>query len=165
MDFDNSRWSNLLGGYRVPYDPRNALRKLERGEDVESVWEELWNELHHQGDVGEASYAAVPHVVRIYAVRGIRDWNAYALVAIIEEARLNGRNPELSSYLRNAYESAWHQLGEIGLRELQSAEEPTFVTSIIAVLAYWKGQPTLGSLASNFSEDERLELLVKSGFR
>jgi hypothetical protein len=165
MDFNDPRWSDLRGGYRVPYDPRNALRKLERGEDTEAAWNELWNELHHQGDIGEASYAAVPQLVRIYAARGIPDWNAYALVATIEEVRHNGRNAELPSYLRDAYESAWRQLGELGLRELQSAQEPTLVTSIIAVLAYWKGQRTLGLLASSLTEDERLELLTESGIR
>jgi hypothetical protein len=165
MDFDDPRWDNLLGAYRVPYDPRSALRKLECGEEIEAAWEELWNELHHQGDIGEASYAAVPHLVWIYTARGIPDWNAYALVATIEEVRRNGRNTDLPSYLRDTYESAWDQLGEIGLRELQSAEEHTLVTSIIAVLAYWKGQRTLGLLASNFTEDERLELLAHSGLR
>lgn len=61
MDFDDIGWAGLLGGYRVPYDPRNALRRLEGG-DAEAAWQELWAELYHQGDVGEASYAAVPHL-------------------------------------------------------------------------------------------------------
>ena len=149
----------------MPYDPRNALRKLERGEDVDAAWSELWNELHHQGDIGEASYAAVPHLVRIYAARVIPDWNAYALVATIEEVRQNGRNPDLPSYLSDTYQSALRELGELGLRELQSAEEATLVTSILAVLAFWKGQRSLGLLASSFTEDERLELLAGSGIR
>ena len=39
------KWATLAGGHRVPYDPSAALAKLEQGQDV---WEELWNELHHQ---------------------------------------------------------------------------------------------------------------------
>jgi hypothetical protein len=50
-------WRELQGGYRIPYDASKTLVRMERGE---SVWEELWNELHHQGDVGVASYAAIP---------------------------------------------------------------------------------------------------------
>jgi hypothetical protein len=33
---------------------------LQSNTDSSKAWDELWNELHHQRDVGEASYAAVP---------------------------------------------------------------------------------------------------------
>lgn len=46
---DDARWANLIGGYRVPYDPRPAIAKLDNG-DRHAAWDELWNELHHQGD-------------------------------------------------------------------------------------------------------------------
>ena len=164
MDLDDPTWSRLLGGYRVPYDPRNALRTLERGDDdTEGAWKELWNELHHQGDVGEASYAAVPHLVRVHAARGLPDWNTYALVATIEEARRDGRNPILPASLRSAYEAAWHQLVGLGLHELERAEDPSLICSIIAVIAMAKGQFTLGRFAVNFTEDERKEILAEAG--
>jgi hypothetical protein len=159
MDFDDPKWSRLLGGYRVPYDPRKALLALERAGETDGAWEELWNELHHQGDVGDASYAAVPHLVRIHARRGIADWNTYALVAIIEEARRNGHNPELPANLRGAYEAAWSDLLKLGLREIERAEDPALVVSIIGVIAIGKGQLTLGRLAVTFTEDERLEMI------
>jgi hypothetical protein len=68
----NDVWARLLSGYRVPYDP---LRNLARREDVAAAWNELWNELHHQGNIGEASFAALPHLVRIHEARGLADWN------------------------------------------------------------------------------------------
>ena len=80
MDIGDPRWPSLRGGYRLPFDPRPALRRIAIG-DAEEAWKELWNELHHQGDVGEASYAAVPALVRIEAARRGADWNTYALVA------------------------------------------------------------------------------------
>jgi hypothetical protein len=58
MSLDDLRWQELHGGYRVPFDASELLRRLEQGQDI---WDELWQELHHQGDVGEASYAAVSH--------------------------------------------------------------------------------------------------------
>lgn len=42
----------MHGGYRIPYDASAPLIQLEAGRHV---WDELWNELHHQGDVGDAS--------------------------------------------------------------------------------------------------------------
>ena len=143
--------------YRVPYDPRKALLALERADETDGAWKELWTELYHQGDVGEASYAAVPHLVRIHARRGKADWNTYALVATIEEARRNGHNPGLPANLRDAYEAAWCELVKIGLRELEMAADPTLVTSIIGAVAIGKGQLTLGRLAVTFTEDERQE--------
>lgn len=65
-------WLELQGGYRMPYDASKALAQMEGGE---SVWDELWNELHHQGDVGVASYAAIPQLVRISEARRGSDWN------------------------------------------------------------------------------------------
>jgi hypothetical protein len=74
----------------MAFDPRLALQNLESNVHVKEAWRELWEELHHQGDVGEASYAAVPHIVRIHRKRRLDYWNTYALVAIIELARQRG---------------------------------------------------------------------------
>jgi hypothetical protein len=60
LSYDDPQWKELKGGYKTLYNPTVALQKLERAEKIEDAWEELSNKLHHQGDVGEASYAAVP---------------------------------------------------------------------------------------------------------
>lgn len=161
---NDPRWAGLLGGYRVPYDPRRALNSLAQGHEVESAWAELWSELHHQGDVGEASYAAVPELVRIHSERAVSDWNTYALVATIEDARCAPRNPVLPPWIKDSYEAALRQLAEVGLRELREARDPELVNSIIAVLAFSKGQRLLGRFAVAFTEDERQELLSQSSF-
>jgi hypothetical protein len=82
LSFDDERWNHLTGGYKTPFDPRPCLQKIERREDAAAAWQELWEELHHQGDVGDASYAAVPELVRIHRSESAVDWNPYALVAI-----------------------------------------------------------------------------------
>jgi hypothetical protein len=164
LDLKDNRWKRLLGGYRIPYDPRNALVALEGGGDVANAWDELWNELHHQGDIGEASFAAVPHLVRIHELRGVPDWNTYLLAAIIELARDDARNPKLPADFQKSYETAWTRLVEIGLRELKAAASETLVTSIIAVAAITKGQRTLGRFAIEFTEDERRQMLATAGW-
>jgi hypothetical protein len=60
--------------------------------------------------------------------------------------------------------AAWRRIIEIGLRDLRSADEDPLVTSIIGVLAIGKGQRTLGRIALEFTEDERQEMLAKSGW-
>lgn len=92
ISLDDPKWEDLAGGYKVPYDPRPAIRALEAGNSVDDAWDELWNELHHQGDVGEASYAAVPHLVRIQKAKSSVDWNIYALISTMEIERLRTSN-------------------------------------------------------------------------
>jgi hypothetical protein len=163
MQFDDPRWVTLRGGYRLPYDPRDALRSLERGTDVEAAWAELWNELHHQGDVGEASYAAIPHLVRIHARRAQPDWNIYAIAAVIDEARQCGSNPDLPLWLRQEYEAAWGDLVELGLRDLRHAQDDVLVRAALAAIALAKRQRTLARMAL-LTEDERMEMLDLAGW-
>jgi hypothetical protein len=58
FNFEDERWKKFLGGYRRAFDPRAALQRLESNVHVKEAWHELWGGLHHQGDVGEASFAA-----------------------------------------------------------------------------------------------------------
>ncbi|RJF80475.1 hypothetical protein D3874_25410 [Oleomonas cavernae] len=159
LDLESPIWETLEGGYRVVYDPRPALLALERGENVAAAWDELWNELHHQGDVGEASYAAVPHLVRIYAAGGAARYDTYAIVEVVEECRLAGNNPPLPDYLREPYEAAWRQLAELALRDLPLTDKLEIVSCILAVMAMSKGLSGLARIAAKFDESEREEMI------
>jgi hypothetical protein len=68
--------------------------------DPRQAWSELWQELFHQGDVGTASYAAVPHLLRVHVARDVPDWNTWVMVGAIELARDMRRNPALPDWLR-----------------------------------------------------------------
>ena len=63
LSLDDPRWQQFTGGYRAPYDASPALPALFSGSVRAELWDELFEELHHQGDLGPASYAAVPHIV------------------------------------------------------------------------------------------------------
>jgi hypothetical protein len=131
---------------------------LEAGQDNESTWHELWNELHHQGDVGEASYASVPHLVEIHRKSGVVGWNTYAIVAVIELARENGNNPGVPHWLEEDYLRAIRELAEIGAAEIWHTEEPEAVRAILSVLAIAKGLRTHGRFLVEYSEDELLDI-------
>jgi hypothetical protein len=103
LSFDDQRWNHLTGGYKTPFDPRPSLRKPESQHDTATAWRQLWEELHHQGDVGDASYVSVPELVRIHRNGRADDWNLYGMVATIELARTESRNPELPDWLREDY--------------------------------------------------------------
>ncbi len=146
IELDDARWTELKGGCRVPYDPRPAVAKLERGQDVEAAWDELWQELHHQGDVGEASYAVVPLLVRIQKKRGALDWNLYALVSTIEMERHRKSNPPVPEWLRPSYDQAWKDLLELSIADLRETGDDLSVKIILTAMALARGSRKLAGL-------------------
>jgi hypothetical protein len=63
LPLSDPKWRTFDGGYRDKYDASVPLARLESEiEGLDSVWSELWENLHHQGDVGIGSYAAIPHI-------------------------------------------------------------------------------------------------------
>jgi hypothetical protein len=158
LGLDDNRWCNLTGGYRTRFDPRPLLARLETEKDTAPTWHELWDELHHQGDVGDASYAAIPHLVRIHRRCGVADWNPYAMVAIIELARTERQNPELPKWLEEDYFRAIGELAEIGAAEILRTREPEAVRAILSVIAIAQGLRTHGRFLIEYSENELLDI-------
>ena len=158
LSLDDERWQDLEGGYRKPFDPRSMLSKLEADKDTKAAWDDLWKGLHHQGDVGSASYAAVPHLVRIYRKRGTIDWNTYAIVAAVELARENGKNPEVLKWLEEDYFRAIHELAEVGAVEVLRTKNAVEIRAILSILALAGGARTHAKFLLDYSAEELLEM-------
>ena len=158
FSLEDARWANLQGGYRLQYNASVPLRALASGAAADDVWEELWNELHHQGDVGEASYAAVPALVEICVGRGLLDWNLFSIVSAIECCRSEGSNPALPSWLQVDYAEAWECLFGFGLEGLRRSNEPLLVQSILGFIALHKGLRQVGRMISELDASEIEEL-------
>lgn len=158
---DDARWSSMTGGYRTQFDPRPLLKRLETDADTTEVWQELWDELHHQGDVGEASYAAVPFLVAAHQKRNAVHWNTYAIVAIIELARTEGNNPDVPQWIAPDYFEGIGKLAEIGSREVLRAEAAEDVRAILSIIAINKGLRMHGSFLVNYSQNELTDIESK----
>jgi hypothetical protein len=159
IDYDDPKWNELKGGYKILYNPTSALKDLEVGINVESAWEELWNELHHQGDVGEASYAAVPHLVRIHKLNRNFDWNLYALISTIETERHRKSNPALPDWLAASYQESLGELVEIGVEDLKKTKDELTIRAILGALGLAKGAVKIGALISSLDKSEIEEYL------
>jgi hypothetical protein len=154
ISLEDVRWRDLTGGYGIPFDPRPLLKRLETDSDTTEAWQQLWDELHHQGDVGDASFAAVPFLVESYRKRGAIGWNTYAIVAIIELARGEGTNPDLQQWIADDYFQAIRKLAEIGTEEVLKANTPEDVRAILSVIALQKGLRAQAKFLVNYSEAE-----------
>ncbi len=114
LPLDDPRWQSYTGGYRTPFDASALLRQLfDRGASPE-LWDELWLQLHHQGDVGTASFAAVPWLLESARRSPELDWNAFGLIAVIELERLHycGNRP-MPAELEESYAKAIDRLPEM----------------------------------------------------
>jgi hypothetical protein len=159
LSLDDPKWTELKGGFGPLYNPTAALRKLEAGDQIAAAWDDLWNNLHHQGDVGEASYAAVPHLVRIQQEKRNLDWNLYALIATIEVARHAGANPPMPDWLKADYGDAWKVLTELAIDDLRAAADQTNVRARLMVVALGKGLRSTGALLTHHGDNEIREIL------
>ena len=54
----------MIGGYKQLFNPVRLLQRIENGDF--KAWDEIWDELHHQGDIGDASYASVIQLINIH---------------------------------------------------------------------------------------------------
>jgi hypothetical protein len=162
LPLDDPKWKSFFGGYRIPYNPTAALRQLYAGEHQEAAWAELWQELHHQGDVGEASYASVPPLVKILEDAPAPEWNGYSLIATIEIERKRTPNPPIPEWLLPEYESAWNHLLSMALRDCAEVQNPQTARAILGVLALCKGFREIGAIVSHFDESEIKEIFDRN---
>lgn len=145
----------------MPLDPRPLVKRLEEDADTQGAWGALWDELHHQGDVGDASYAAVPLIVKTHRKRSAADWNPYAIVAIIDLARTEGANPELPAWLSDEYFYAIDDLAKLGTLALPKATDADAVRAILSVIALSKGLRLQAKFLIMYTEDELREIEVR----
>lgn len=151
LSLDDPLWPTLESGYRIPYDASVPLKALRAGEDV---WHELWEELHHQGDVDIASYAAIPQLVDICSEAAQRGDDFYSLIGLIELERQRQHNPPLPGWLEESYRAAWTQLPQIAARDLQGGASAIMQSAIFAVLALAKGNLKLGAMLVHMDSSE-----------
>jgi hypothetical protein len=136
LSLDAKEWKELQGGYRLRYDASVPLRLLESGsEPDEKIWDELWGNLYHQGDVGIASYAAVPQVFRIYQSKGWLDYHLPNLARSVEEARRKDDNPDVPDWLRSDYEAALKEIVRYCLDRASEQSDKNFARALLLLIA------------------------------
>lgn len=158
LGLDDPKWETLTGGRGTQVDLRPLLCAIEAAQEPTESWNELWDAIYHQGEIGDSAFAAVPHLVRIHLLHGVVNWNTYALVAAIELARGKQGNPDTPEWAQGAYSDALREMAKQGLAELPRSKRPEATRSILGLLAIVFGARTYGRLLLEFTEDELLEL-------
>jgi hypothetical protein len=127
-------------------------------------WYSLWGTLCHQGDVYTASYAAVPHVVRIaLALTVLPDWQFFGLPASIEISRASGRGPEIPEALSESYYAALRDLHVLAYRNRDREWDEMLSRAIAAALVTSKGHAVLGETIFELSPDAVRDVRIQQG--
>ena len=169
LSLDDPTWAQLSHAYGPASDVPELLRKLAQStrqheSHQEEPWFSLWSSLCHQGDVYEASYAAVPHIVEIALVTpGPLDFSFFQLPACIEIARQNGRGPELSIGLGVSYLSALAKLSECASVHLSDEWDDNMLLSTLAAIAVAKGKYRIAEAIVNL-DDHLIDKLIDLDF-
>jgi hypothetical protein len=123
-------------------DVPHLLRQLEtmppfNGE--EEPWFSFWSSLAHQGDVYSASFAAVPHVVRILAqAPNQADFSYFQFPAWVEICRQK-KSVMIPQELEADYYSALNQLPSLVAAAADREWDEALLSSALSAIAAAKG--------------------------
>jgi hypothetical protein len=163
LDLNDPKWKEFEGGYRIRYDASVPLKKLEKAtkkEEVSHILAELWDELHHQGDVGIASYYSVPHLIRIVKTSQTLAPDILNLIITIEIER-HRNNPSIPSDLFNDYDQAIKDLGGIGKSIINVDWDLQLASTALAAIALSKGQVDLARAIVILEDQGTLDELLE----
>lgn len=156
MKLDDPKWATLEGAYKTPFDASKLLSGLYNTNDkreIDSFFSELWDELHHQGDVGHASYFAVPILIQVCVYKKSLDWNYIGLILTIEICRHKDNNPILVKEFEEEYLASLVYFKTYLIENLNSIYDPHSFRLVLAYLAVMNNQIDLGSAIRNLEGD------------
>lgn len=111
LALDDPRWAELRHAYGSATDTPILLKSLEANPNQEAgdpltsddPWNLLWGSICHQGSVYSASYAAVPHLIRIASLAADPSPIEYLLLPAYI---VRGRSAPMPPYLEESYTEA-----------------------------------------------------------
>ena len=162
ISLDDPFWEQVKCGYGIRYNPVPALRRLEAARTANEESEafvELWDELHHQGDLGIGSYASVPHIVRIGRVRAPMTPDFFALIAVIEIERHENENPKMPREFADDYAQALSSIPDLIAKASPLKWDESMIGSTCAALAASKGNRLLARAYLEMTEDNAIPFL------
>ena len=144
LAINDPRWATLRHAYGhaadIPALLSRAGEDARPGHQAGTTWFNLWSALCHQGDAYTASYAAVPHLVRMASVCLERQqYDPLFLTACIELARLEDRGPLIPTDLAPSYRASIEEARSIAEAHLGSGWDPDSEVALRASAAALAG--------------------------
>ena len=164
LQLDDARWAELRHAYGPATDIPALLLQLEetsRSKDAPDPRFMLWSWLAHQGDIHSASFAAVPHVVRILSGLPAHGQKAefYHFPTWVEICRQRKTVP-VPEALASDYYAALNKLPILVAAATSQSWDEEFLRAALSAIAAAKGYCSVAEAALELSPkvaDEFLE--------
>jgi hypothetical protein len=160
LPLEDPRWATYRGGYnRVLYDAVPLIRRLQREGATAEFWEHVWAELHHQGDVGEATYAFVPYLVDYQTHQREIDEQLFHFCVLVDLQQPQNNNPPIPPELEFSYARALQALPVIGAQMLKRGAAEHVVMGVTAAIALEAGHRSLARAYLEMTREYALSFL------
>jgi hypothetical protein len=151
LSLDSPEWALLQHAYGSAEDIPDLLRQLDTfpsSEGNAEPWFSLWSALAHQGDVYSASFAAVPHVIRVLSTAPERgEYSFFQFPARVEIYRYrNGIT--VPANLSFAYSESLNKLPALIGAAARREWDADFLACAMSALAVGKGFPEVAEAVS-----------------
>jgi len=162
LELDDPRWAELRHAYGPASDTPSLLLRLDNTSisiGVEEPWFTLWSSLAHQGDVYSASFAAVPHIVRVLArATAASDLSFFQFPAWVEICRQRKGVP-IPDYLSEAYFSALRELPNLVAAAATQEWDDAFLACALSAIAAAKGHISIAEAALELDTETAEEFM------
>jgi len=163
LSLDSPRWAELRTAYGAADDVPDMLRDLESVPNPDDwkdePWFSIWSALAHQGKVYSASFAAVPHVLRVLAAAPERaGFQYFALPAWVEICRQKTAKP-VPDDLSDDYTSSLRQLPHLAAAAADRPWDEPMVQAVLSAIAVTKGPVEVAEAATELTAEVAREFL------
>ena len=162
ISLDSPKWSELSHAYGDASDIPNLLRRLENmpsAEGEKEPWFSIWSSLAHQGDVYSASFAAVPHIVRILSQDPTKaDYSFFEFPAWVEICRQK-KAVAIPKELEADYFLALKNLPHLVASTAEREWDKNFLVSALSAIAVSKGYGSVANVIMELTPDIANEFL------
>lgn len=155
LALESNRWSELHHAYGGASDiPAllSQLNTLPESSGEAEPWFSLWSALAHQGDVFDASFAAVPHVVSAAAINPAQAASVYFQFPAWVEICRKKQGMEVPSELAVAYFDALARLPSLVAASTREWDAE-FLQCALSAIAAAKGHPLVAEAVQELSPE------------
>jgi hypothetical protein len=162
LSLESPVWAQLQHAYGSASDIPNLLRQLESfpaSEGQQEPWFSIWSALAHQGDVYTASFAAVPHIVRVISIAPERATYSYFQFPAWVEICCHRNNFDVPPDLLPAYSEALSRLPALVGAAATRTWDGDFLACALSALAVAKGFPAVAEAALELKPDVAIKFM------
>lgn len=150
LPLDSPQWRQLRHSYGSAENVPALIRALGVGEEsktAEAAWDTLWGEVHHQGDTYSATFATLPHIVRIALEGHVPcSWQFFGWPASVELQRLKNDIAVAPTELLSPYQWALSMIPQAVHRHAGRPWDHVFAQAACAALVIAQSQVLLAEV-------------------